>query len=193
MNLNGRRLVTGSSSRISVPVILEGMRSGVNWIRLNLRSRILESVETSSVLESPGTPTRRQWPFAKSTVRSCSTTVSCPTMTLRSSVRIALRASLRSSRSFRSSFGTACVMVFSPRSPPRGHSGIERRYAPRFHHVHKGGLRHKYGLRKRVKLLALYRYPPQKATYPQRSAFSRRTRVLGGVQLVLGHGSGRPL
>ena len=55
---------------MSVPVMSEGMRSGVNWMRLNLRSRTFASVETSSVLARPGTPTSRQWPFAKRAVRS---------------------------------------------------------------------------------------------------------------------------
>src|SRR5215218_1930582 len=90
--LTNRRLRTPpSSSRISVPVMSAGMRSGVNWIRLKLRSRISASVFTSSVFASPGTPVIRQWPPVKSAIRIWSTTASCPTITLRSSDRIRSR------------------------------------------------------------------------------------------------------
>ena len=57
--------VVRSSSRISVPVMSDGIRSGVNWMRLNLRSSTWASVEIRRVLASPGTPTRRQCPSAK--------------------------------------------------------------------------------------------------------------------------------
>ena len=43
----------------------EGIRSGVNWMRLKPMSRIRASVLTISVLASPGTPTSRQWPRVK--------------------------------------------------------------------------------------------------------------------------------
>ena len=82
MNSNRRRPVSGSSWRMSVPVMSEGIRSGVNWIRRNERPRMRASVLTSSVLASPGTPTSRTWPRAKRPVRSCSTTSCWPTITL---------------------------------------------------------------------------------------------------------------
>ena len=41
---------------ISVPVMSLGIRSGVNWMRLNFRCRAWARVETVSVLASPGTP-----------------------------------------------------------------------------------------------------------------------------------------
>jgi hypothetical protein len=47
----------------------DGMRSGVNWMRWNDRLSVSASVEMSSVLARPGTPTNRQWPRAKSAVR----------------------------------------------------------------------------------------------------------------------------
>ncbi len=48
-----------------MPVMSEGIMSGVNWIRRNDRLRILATVLTSSVLASPGTPTSRTCPRAK--------------------------------------------------------------------------------------------------------------------------------
>ena len=36
-----RRPVVGSSSMMSVPVMSEGIRSGVNWMRLNSRPRMV--------------------------------------------------------------------------------------------------------------------------------------------------------
>ncbi len=41
---------------ISVPVMSLGIRSGVNWIRLKLRSSASASGRTIRVLASPGTP-----------------------------------------------------------------------------------------------------------------------------------------
>ena len=51
---NRSRRVPCSSSRISVPVMSDGMRSGVNWIRLKSRSRMSASVLISSVFARPG-------------------------------------------------------------------------------------------------------------------------------------------
>ena len=48
--------VSGSSWMTSVPVMSEGMRSGVNWMRLNLRLRTRARVEIMRVLARPGTP-----------------------------------------------------------------------------------------------------------------------------------------
>ena len=60
----------------------DGMRSGVNWMRLNDRSMASASVRIMSVLASPGTPTSRQWPWANRAMSSCSRTSFWPTMTL---------------------------------------------------------------------------------------------------------------
>ena len=64
-NRNARRPVVRSSSITSVPVMSDGMRSGVNWMRLKFSFSTLASVEIISVLARPGTPTSRQWPAAE--------------------------------------------------------------------------------------------------------------------------------
>ena len=58
-----------------------GIRSGVNWMRLNDRSRLRASVLTSSVLASPGTPSSRQWPRLNRLMSSSSITSRWPTIT----------------------------------------------------------------------------------------------------------------
>ena len=78
---------------ISVPVMSEGIRSGVNWMRLNSRSMAWAMVRTISVLARPGTPIIRQWPRANRAISSSSTTCSWPTMTLAISSLSFLRAS----------------------------------------------------------------------------------------------------
>ena len=57
-----RRPVVASSWIRSVPVMSEGMRSGVNWMRENFRSRTWAMVWMSSVLARPGTPMSRLLP-----------------------------------------------------------------------------------------------------------------------------------
>ena len=57
MKRNVRLPVAWSSSITSVPVMSLGIRSGVNWMRLNLRSSTRARLEMSSVFASPGTPT----------------------------------------------------------------------------------------------------------------------------------------
>ena len=54
----------------SVPVMSDGIRSGVNWMRLNDRSSAWASVLTMSVLARPGTPMSRAWPRQKMAIRS---------------------------------------------------------------------------------------------------------------------------
>ena len=72
------RFPASPSSIISVPIISDGIRSGVNWIRLKGSSRIRANVLMSSVFANPGTPTSKQCPCEKSAIRSCSMTSSCP-------------------------------------------------------------------------------------------------------------------
>ena len=48
------------SSKISDPIISEGIRSGVNCIRLKLKPSVCEIVLTNKVFANPGTPTKRQ-------------------------------------------------------------------------------------------------------------------------------------
>ena len=67
----------------------EGIRSGVNWMRLKPSDMVLASELTSSVLARPGTPTSRQWPRAKMAIIISSMTSSMPMMVLRSSFTIA--------------------------------------------------------------------------------------------------------
>ena len=69
-------------SRISEPMMSEGSRSTVNWIRAKWRSIVLDSTATSSVLASPGTPWSSRWPPVKSAISSRSTTTSWPTTTV---------------------------------------------------------------------------------------------------------------
>ena len=58
----------------SVPVMSAGIRSGVNWMRLNSSDRHRDSVLIMSVLASPGTPSSMQWPRAKRAISSSSIT-----------------------------------------------------------------------------------------------------------------------
>ncbi len=62
-NWNSRR-PSAVSWRMSVPVMSIGIRSGVNWMRLNFSDIVSASLLTSSVLASPGTPISSAWPRA---------------------------------------------------------------------------------------------------------------------------------
>src|SRR3954471_1178561 len=117
---------------MSVPVMSEGIRSGVNWMRLKVRLSASASVEMSSVFASPGTPTKRQWPREKSAMSSCSTTASWPTTRLAISCAMRARACASSSISSASEgagstpFTASSLMTFLFRL--RGHSrGEEER------------------------------------------------------------------
>ncbi len=85
------RLPVSDSSRTIVPVMSDGIRSGVNWMRLNDTSRIWLMELTMSVLASPGTPMSRQWPRVKMAARICSMTSAWPTTTRRSWSSMRLR------------------------------------------------------------------------------------------------------
>src|ERR1700722_10109221 len=61
-----------------VPTTSLGRRSGVNWMRSNWTPRALPKDFTSNVLASPGMPSRRTWPPARSATRSRSTAASWP-------------------------------------------------------------------------------------------------------------------
>src|SRR5262245_34185853 len=65
-----------------VPVMSEGIRSGVNWMRLNVALMMRATVFTVSVLAVPGTPSTKAWPSANNAIRICSIASSCPTITL---------------------------------------------------------------------------------------------------------------
>ncbi len=51
--------VLTSSSMMSMPVMSEGIRSGVNWIRRNSMSSVFDRVRDIKVLPTPGTPSKR--------------------------------------------------------------------------------------------------------------------------------------
>jgi hypothetical protein len=65
-----RSEVSGSIWSRSVPVMSEGIRSGVNWILAKPRCRVLARLEIISVLARPGTPSSRQWPRQRIAISS---------------------------------------------------------------------------------------------------------------------------
>src|SRR5580765_6189703 len=86
-----RRPLPGSSWMMSVPVMSDGIRSGVNWMRLNRSSSTCASVAISSVFARPGTPTIRLLPPTNSVANTSSMTSSCPTILFFSSLMTAFR------------------------------------------------------------------------------------------------------
>jgi hypothetical protein len=77
---------------ISVPVMSAGIKSGVNWMRLNDRFSERAKVLIISVLANPGTPSSRQWPRLNSEISNSSMTLSWPTITWESCSMIRSRA-----------------------------------------------------------------------------------------------------
>ena len=96
-----------------------GIRSGVNWMRLNDRSRICATVLMSSVFARPGTPVIRQCPPVKSAIRTWSMTSSWPTMTLRISARIRSRPYATRSAAAAMSLVLAGIISVSTRKQSR--------------------------------------------------------------------------
>src|SRR5262245_57755898 len=86
-----RRPVVASSLMMSVPVMSDGIRSGVNWMRVNFRSSTRASVAMISVFARPGTPTMRLLPPTKSVSRTSSMTSDWPMIRLPSSSMICWR------------------------------------------------------------------------------------------------------
>src|SRR2546422_3138782 len=118
-----RRPVAASSLMMSVPVMSDGIKSGVNWMRLNFRSSTCASVAMSSVFARPGTPTMRLLPPTNSVTSTSSTTSFCPTMRFSSSVMICLRPAFILSASATSSTESKSAVVsstFVPRGRTRG-------------------------------------------------------------------------
>jgi hypothetical protein len=76
------RLPPGASSSTSLPTMSEGIRSGVNWMRRASSPSTIPMVSTSLVLARPGRPTSNAWPPDRTVMSACSTTSSCPKMTL---------------------------------------------------------------------------------------------------------------
>src|SRR5262245_9807672 len=80
-----------------VPVMSAGIRSGVNWIRLNEQSMTSAIVRTSIVLPRPGTPSSSTWLFASRPVMVCRISSRWPTMTFPTSRSIAAARSANAS------------------------------------------------------------------------------------------------
>ena len=86
-----------------MPVMSAGIRSGVNWIRLNVQSMTSAIVRTSIVLPRPGTPSSSTWLLARRPVMVWRTRSRWPTMTLPTSRSIAWARSANVSGEMRSS------------------------------------------------------------------------------------------
>ena len=84
-NLNSRAPVSGFWKMTSVPVMSEGIRSEVNWIRLKFMFKVCAKVEMSSVLARPGTPTSSAWLRVTMAINNWSITSCWPTITLANS------------------------------------------------------------------------------------------------------------
>ena len=77
---------------MSVPVMSEGIRSGVNWIRRYSMFSDRASVRAIKVLPSPGTPIISACPRQSSVTSSMSITLSWPTTSLAISLLSCTRA-----------------------------------------------------------------------------------------------------
>ena len=64
------------------PTMSDGSTSGVNWMRLKLRSSVFATELTSSVFARPGTPIRRACPRENRAMLSSSTTRCWPMIIL---------------------------------------------------------------------------------------------------------------
>src|SRR6476646_4129362 len=69
-----------SSSRTSEPTMSDGIKSGVNWMRLFSSPSTAPSVSTRLVLARPGTPISRAWPPDSNVIKARSMTRSWPKM-----------------------------------------------------------------------------------------------------------------
>ena len=98
-----RRPVAASSWMMSVPVMSEGIRSGVNWMRENFRSSTRAMVWINSVFARPGTPMIRLLPPTNNVSSTWLTTSSCPTISFFNSRMICSRPSFMRSASAKSS------------------------------------------------------------------------------------------
>ena len=67
----------------------DGIRSGVNWMRLKFQRNVAASALTISVLARPGTPSSSAWLPVMAHISSRSIASSCPTTTLCSDSRTA--------------------------------------------------------------------------------------------------------
>ena len=76
--VNCRAPLARSSCRISVPVMSDGIKSGVNWMRRCDHPRASARVRTSIVLARPGAPVRRTWPPANNAMSTASMVADWP-------------------------------------------------------------------------------------------------------------------
>ncbi len=111
-NWNLRPPPSGSSCRTSVPVMSEGIRSGVNWMRRNDRDKHFAIELTRSVFANPGTPSSRPCPLEKTEISTSSMTLSMPTIALRSSCTISSRAARSFSTALTSSIEATSELEF---------------------------------------------------------------------------------
>ena len=75
-------------SRMYVPVMSDGSRSGVNCTRRKFIDSVCANALTSVVLATPGLPSISTWPRATSAVRMASVTVGGPMKALPTSSRM---------------------------------------------------------------------------------------------------------
>ena len=64
---------SAAACHTAVPTMSEGIRSLVNWMRLNSQPRHRASVRARRVLPMPGMPSIIAWPRARSAIRRVST------------------------------------------------------------------------------------------------------------------------
>ncbi len=116
-----------------VPITSAGIRSGVNWMRLNGKLSVSASVRTSIVLPSPGTPSSSTLPPANNPMSVASITSVCPTMTFPISSRSALYVARNFSHAA-FTFSGVCISAeamvqSSDRESGIGNSGLGSRSA----------------------------------------------------------------
>ena len=75
-------------SKIGAPVMSEGIKSAVNWMRPKLHPSTRPKARTNSVLPSPGTLSISTWPLENKATSVPKTNSSWPTKTFRNSVVI---------------------------------------------------------------------------------------------------------
>ena len=111
-----------SCSSTSVPVMSVGIRSGVNWMRLNLSEQRLRQAGDEQRLGQARHADQQAMALANSAISSCSMTWSWPTMRRRSCSTICCRASARRATSSTSSWTLSWTGSFMrgagrPRAP----------------------------------------------------------------------------
>lgn len=90
-------------SQMDTPVMSEGSRSGVNWMRRTEQSMDRASALASIVLPTPGTSSMRRCPSASNTVSESRTTSGLPSITPSTALRTRSTVAVRSVRLARSS------------------------------------------------------------------------------------------